>query len=116
MVFKDSRQILVNCSLQFILVLIVYPLPEHSLGLGKKNYYRHFLGRLHRAQDFQFLVDGMTRVLHQPVCCDRGGQDGPASDFPRALFYSFFFNFWSRFKPTPPTFPAAKNPSDGPGR
>ncbi len=33
----------------------------------QKNYFRHFLGRLHRPQDFQFIVDGMTRILNQPL-------------------------------------------------
>lgn len=31
------------------------------------DYFRHFLGRLHRPQDFQFIVDGMTRILNQPM-------------------------------------------------
>lgn len=35
--------------------------------MAPKNYYRHWLGRLHRPQDFQFVVDGMTRILNQPL-------------------------------------------------
>ena len=66
-VFKDSKQVLINYSLQFLLVLILYPPPEKSTAWISKNYFRYFLGRLHRPQDFQFLVDGMTRVLKQPV-------------------------------------------------
>ena len=31
------------------------------------DYFRHFLGRLHRPQDFQFIVDGMNRILNQPL-------------------------------------------------
>jgi hypothetical protein len=31
------------------------------------DFFRHFLGRLHRPQDFQFIVDGMTRILNQPM-------------------------------------------------
>ncbi|KAI9676369.1 MAG: hypothetical protein M1817_000526 [Caeruleum heppii] len=65
-VFKDPRQILVNYSLHLLLVLLLYPIPE-TPGQSTKNHYRHFLGRLHRPQDFQFLVDGMTRILTQPV-------------------------------------------------
>jgi hypothetical protein len=64
-VFTDPRQVLVTYSLQTLLVLLLYPVPE-SEGLVKNNY-RHFLGRLHRTQDFQFCVDGMTRILNQPV-------------------------------------------------
>jgi High-temperature-induced dauer-formation protein len=67
-VFKDPKQVLVSYSLQLLLVLLLYPVPEAAAGqTPPKNFYRHFLGRLHRPQDFQFLVDGMTRILNQPV-------------------------------------------------
>jgi hypothetical protein len=65
-VFKDQKQVLVTYSLQLLLVIILYPIPESVPG-QTKNFYRHFLGRLHRSQDFQFLVEGMTRILNQPV-------------------------------------------------
>ncbi|PFH58095.1 hypothetical protein XA68_14154 [Ophiocordyceps unilateralis] len=38
---------------------------EHAPA--QKNFYRHFLGRLHRPQDFQFIVDGISRILSQPL-------------------------------------------------
>ncbi|CEL04258.1 Putative High-temperature-induced dauer-formation protein [Aspergillus calidoustus] len=66
-VWKDPRQILVIYSLQFLLVLLLYPVPEDGRGTPPKNHYRHYFGRLHRPQDFQFLVDGMTRILNQPM-------------------------------------------------
>lgn len=71
-VFKDQKQILVTYCLQLLLVLILYPIPEPGNGPPPKNFFRHFLGRLHRPQDFQFLVDGMTRILNQPVCMMAG--------------------------------------------
>lgn len=67
-VFKDQKQILVTYCLQLLLVLILYPIPEPGTGTPPRNSFRYFLGRLHRPQDFQFLVDGMTRILNQPVC------------------------------------------------
>ncbi|KAI9047391.1 hypothetical protein LZ554_008836 [Drepanopeziza brunnea f. sp. 'monogermtubi'] len=66
-VFKDPKQILVTYALQFLLVILLYPIPEEDPAHAKKNYFRHFLGRLHRPQDFQFIVDGMTRILNQPL-------------------------------------------------
>ncbi|KAL4926058.1 Hid1 family protein [Aspergillus undulatus] len=66
-VWRDPRQILVIYCLQFLLVLLLYPVPEDGRGNPPKNYYRHYFGRLHRPQDFQFLVDGMTRILNQPM-------------------------------------------------
>ncbi|ODA79768.1 hypothetical protein RJ55_05362 [Drechmeria coniospora] len=65
LVFKDGKQMLVTDSLQFLLALLVYTIPEQAPV--QKNYYRHFLGRLHRPQDFQFIVDGMHRILSQPL-------------------------------------------------
>ncbi|KAI1486974.1 high-temperature-induced dauer-formation protein-domain-containing protein [Biscogniauxia mediterranea] len=67
LVGKDPKEILVTYTLQFLLVILLYPIPEAASGSTSKNYYRHFLGRLHRAQDFQFIVDGMTRILNQPI-------------------------------------------------
>jgi len=64
---RDSKQTLVAYCLQLLLVLVLYPVPELSDGSHTRNAFRHFLGRLHRAQDFQFLVDGMSRILNQPV-------------------------------------------------
>ncbi|KAI2727865.1 hypothetical protein DTO012A7_6061 [Penicillium roqueforti] len=66
-VWKDPRQILVIYCVQLLLVLLMYPIPEDGRGTPPKNYYRHYFGRLHRPQDFQFLVDGMTRILNQPM-------------------------------------------------
>ena len=68
LVFKDPKQILVTYSLHFLLVILLYPVPADPIsGAVSKNYYRHFLGRLHRPADFQFIVDGMTRILNQPL-------------------------------------------------
>ena len=66
-VYQDPKQILVSHCLQFLLILIVYSIPEDDTGRLPKNYFRHFLGRLFRPQDFEFLADGMTRTLNQPV-------------------------------------------------
>ena len=39
----------------------------YDLRLSSIDYFRHFLGRLHRPQDFQFIVDGITRILNGPL-------------------------------------------------
>lgn len=59
---KDSKQPLVTCCLQFLLVLITYPVPNNGA-----NEFRKALGRLHRAEDFQFIVEGVRQILIQPV-------------------------------------------------
>ncbi|KAL9012048.1 MAG: hypothetical protein Q9173_003158 [Seirophora scorigena] len=65
--YQDPKQIHVSYCLQFLLVLLLYPIPENGLDSPPKNFFRHFLGRLHRSQDFDFLVDGMLRTLNQPM-------------------------------------------------
>ncbi|PVI05491.1 hypothetical protein DM02DRAFT_610769 [Periconia macrospinosa] len=65
--FKDQKQILVTYCLQLLLALVLYPIPEPGTGAAPRNSFRYFLGRLHRPQDFQFIVDGMTRILNQPL-------------------------------------------------
>lgn len=66
-VWKDSRETLVIYSLHFLLVLLLYPVPEDEHGSSPKNYYRSWLGKLHRPEDFQFLAEGMARILSQPM-------------------------------------------------
>ena len=67
-VYQDPKQLLVTYSLQFLLLILLYPIPENAKGYTPKNTFRHFLGRLHRLQDFEFLAEGMTKTLNQPVC------------------------------------------------
>lgn len=49
-------------SLQLILVLIIYSPPN-----DQPNAFRKSLSRLHRVEDFQFIQQGITLVLTQPV-------------------------------------------------
>lgn len=58
----DPKTKLVNLSLQLLLVLIMYPDPT-----GDTNQHRRSLSRLHRVEDFQFIQQGLTTVLTQPI-------------------------------------------------
>ncbi|KAI9892200.1 MAG: hypothetical protein M1814_001659 [Vezdaea aestivalis] len=71
-IFKGPRQTLVTYSMQMLLVLLLYPLPE-NFPSSSRNNYRLYFGRLRREQDFQFLKDGILRVLNQPVNCAKFG-------------------------------------------
>jgi hypothetical protein len=61
-VTRDPKQLLVTYSLQLLLVLIIYPVPN-----DQPNAFRKSLSRLHRVEDFQFIQQGLTLVLTQPV-------------------------------------------------
>lgn len=67
LVIRDTKQLLVTQSIHLLLAMLVYTVPEHVEASSRKNFYRHFLGRLHRPQDFQFIVDGVSRILTQPL-------------------------------------------------
>ncbi|KAI7125965.1 hypothetical protein KC352_g32087, partial [Hortaea werneckii] len=58
----DPKAKLVNLSLQFLLLLILYPDTAED-----SNQFRRSLSRLHRVEDFQFIQQGLTTVLTQPV-------------------------------------------------
>ncbi|KAI7356614.1 hypothetical protein KC354_g10339 [Hortaea werneckii] len=58
----DPKAKLVNLSLQFLLLLILYPDTA-----DESNQFRRSLSRLHRVEDFQFIQQGLTTVLTQPV-------------------------------------------------
>ncbi|RMY61613.1 hypothetical protein D0863_11219 [Hortaea werneckii] len=58
----DPKAKLVNLSLQFLLLLILYPDTA-----DEPNQFRRSLSRLHRVEDFQFIQQGLTTVLTQPV-------------------------------------------------
>lgn len=98
-VFKDDRQLLVIYCIQLLLTLVLYPVPEAANGVTPKNFFRHFLGRLHRPQDFQFLVDGMNRILSQPV---RGTKQ---------LYHKYSFHY--RCKQITPIFQEVKSHCHG---
>ena len=69
-VLSDPKKLLVTYSLQTLLVLLTHDiLPENSTptSASHKNMYRFYLGKLHRTDDFQFVVDGINRLLSLPI-------------------------------------------------
>lgn len=89
--FSDPRELLVGHCLRILLIILDYRLPltrntsstdvivekMEDLNLSSKlndgqvessdNVYRYYLSKLHRAQDFQFLIDGIYRILDNPM-------------------------------------------------
>lgn len=80
MLIADRNRQLVTYSLQLLQVLLVYPLPKNHMDFLKevngsefedtknaKNWYRHYLSKIHKPQDFQFISDSLQRLLAQPI-------------------------------------------------
>ncbi|KAK5116137.1 hypothetical protein LTR62_008463 [Meristemomyces frigidus] len=59
----ETKAKLANLSLEVLLLLILYPDQPN----GETNAYRKSLSRLHRVEDFQFIQQGLTTVLMQPI-------------------------------------------------
>ena len=69
-VLSDPKRLLVTYSLQVLLVLLTHDLqPENAspASTASKNMYRFYMGKLHRTDDFQFVVDGINRLLNLPI-------------------------------------------------
>jgi hypothetical protein len=69
-VLSDPKKLLVTYSLQTLLVLLTHDIqPDNTTPTSapQKNMYKFYLGKLHRTDDFQFLVDGINRLLSLPI-------------------------------------------------
>ena len=69
-VLSDPKKLLVTYSLQTLLVLLTHDIqPDNATPTQApaKNMYRFYMGKLHRMDDFQFMVDGINRLLSLPI-------------------------------------------------
>ncbi|CAK9812093.1 Protein HID1 [Anthophora quadrimaculata] len=70
LIFTDSLEPLVDVSLQILIVTLDHdtsggtPLEEGSVG---DNLFINYLSRIHRDEDFQFVLKGITRLLNNPL-------------------------------------------------
>jgi hypothetical protein len=60
---SDPKKLLVVYALQLLLLLATYQSPLSD----KRNQFRHALSMLHRADDFQFIQQGLSQVLAHPI-------------------------------------------------
>lgn len=78
--YTDPKEQLVALCLRTLLVVLDYRSPdsiqrlhsqennnESQTEIITENAFRFYLSRLHRAQDFQFLFDGIYRILSNPM-------------------------------------------------
>ncbi|CAB3400506.1 unnamed protein product [Caenorhabditis bovis] len=68
LLFNDSREPLVEISLQVLIVCLdkeSQPKTDESGYLD--NYFINYLSRIHREEDFDFMLKGVTRLLSNPL-------------------------------------------------
>ncbi|ODQ64436.1 hypothetical protein NADFUDRAFT_61285 [Nadsonia fulvescens var. elongata DSM 6958] len=75
---SSGRQSYMTYCLQYLDLLLVYPIPKaDSVFLNGDdtpkqdrhliNWFRHFLGKVHRVQDFQFISDCLLKLISLPI-------------------------------------------------
>lgn len=74
--YTDPREQLVALCLRVLLIVLDYRSgevirqqtdEESEYTETMDNAFRYYLSKLHRAQDFQFLIDGIYRILSSPM-------------------------------------------------
>ncbi|CCD72276.1 Protein HID1 [Caenorhabditis elegans] len=68
LLFNDSREPLVEIALQVLIVCLDKETQPNTDDSGyKDNYFINYLSRIHREEDFDFMLKGITRLLSNPI-------------------------------------------------
>lgn len=68
LLFSDSREPLVDISLQVLIVCLDKDSQPQTDDSGyAENYFVNYLSRIHREEDFDFMLKGITRLLSNPL-------------------------------------------------
>lgn len=74
MIISDRHRQLITYSLQYLLVLLIYPIPETVIASSAdkekappKNIFRHLCGKIHKTEDLQFIGNSLAKMLSQPI-------------------------------------------------
>lgn len=67
LLWTDSKEKLVELSLQVLLVTLDDNCRERKEGVASDNLFLNYLSRIHRDEDFQFILSGITRLLMNPL-------------------------------------------------
>ncbi|XP_042895920.1 protein HID1 [Parasteatoda tepidariorum] len=72
LLFTDSREPLVEVALQLLIVSLDHDFREPSNEEGSEksfpsNLFINYLSRIHREEDFSFILKGFTRLLNNPL-------------------------------------------------
>lgn len=71
LIFEDKREELVELSVQVLIATLDYHFPEILIHKGgetkndKTNLFIEYASRIHRTEDFAFIIEGFTRLLNK---------------------------------------------------
>lgn len=74
MIISDRHRQLITYALQYLLVLLIYPIPETVIASNAdkeksplKNIFRSLCGKIHKTEDLQFIGNSLAKMLSQPI-------------------------------------------------
>ncbi|XP_065065613.1 protein HID1-like isoform X2 [Rhopilema esculentum] len=79
LLFNDSREQLVEVALQLLIVVLDYDMEQQHFieqaregdqsfeATGPENLFCNYLTRIHREEDFHFILHGVTQLLQNPL-------------------------------------------------
>lgn len=74
LIFRDTRESLVEIALQLLIVTLDHDFscdPQNKVGTSdavlQDNLFINYLSRIHREEDFAFLLKGFTKLLNNPL-------------------------------------------------
>ncbi|XP_057310816.1 protein HID1-like isoform X1 [Hydractinia symbiolongicarpus] len=77
--FNDTREPLIEVALQLLIVVLDYDMEQQQIleninnpdqsfeGTGPENLFCNYLTRIHREEDFHFILRGITQLLQNPL-------------------------------------------------
>ena len=67
LLWADSKEKLVEVALQVLIVTLDDNNQERNEDVASDNLFLNYLSRIHREEDFQFILSGITRLLMNPL-------------------------------------------------
>ncbi|KAL0271884.1 UNVERIFIED_CONTAM: hypothetical protein PYX00_005053 [Menopon gallinae] len=65
--FSDTSEPLVDTALQILIVTLDHDTSQGDESVTPDNLFINYLSRIHRDEDFQFVLGGFTRLLNNPL-------------------------------------------------
>jgi len=77
--FTDSKEPLIEVAIQLLIVVLDYDMEQQQIleninnadqsfeGAGPENLFCNYLTRIHREEDFHFILRGLTHLLQNPL-------------------------------------------------
>nr|XP_018904665.1 PREDICTED: protein HID1 [Bemisia tabaci] len=67
LLFSDTTEPMVDTALQILIVALDHDTVQNDENATQDNLFINYLSRIHRDEDFSFILKGLTRLLNNPL-------------------------------------------------